>query len=152
MNEKNKIKHLLQTLMPQDDASKRLLKERADYLALSHTEIEPVGESQQYICFKLGNFERYGLPYHAIKEVLLNVTPTPVPNTPAWIAGIINRQGLLLVILDLKPFFHIISKSTDSRSHLIVVNTNGITCAILVDTIEGSDIYNPKNLEASLNF
>lgn len=135
--------------MPQDEYSKRILAERASYLKKKQVDQSATEQKCHYVRFKLGE-AYYGIPFHYIKEVMLNILPTKVPHTPNYIAGIINRNGVLLSLLDLKPFFHISSAEDTPKAHLLVVSALKITLAILADNIENSDTYSPTTLDAPL--
>lgn len=140
----------LMDLMPSSEKDKQILRERAEHLSRTNLDTLEVVQDHYYVRFKLGDKEYYGIPFQFIKEVLLHVTFTKVPNTPPFIAGIINRNGALISILDLKPFFHIKSETFTPKPHLIVITVEGITCAILADSIENSCPYNPNLLEPPL--
>lgn len=150
MNPKDmNIKSSMSNLMPQSVEEKKILNARAHHLAQTLSDNSAELESEYYVSFKLGK-EYYGLPFKYIKEVLLHASPTKVPHTPAWIAGIINRDGMLISLLDLKPFFHIKTTKEITSSHLIVLQVKNTICALLADSIEGSKTYHSKTLEAPL--
>src|SRR5579872_6902626 len=88
-------------LVPRDPLSLKILQDRADYFAQVKTEDNDKKESISYIRFRLGKTEFYGIPYLAAKEVMHDIKFTEVPNTPHFIAGVMNWRGILLTILDL---------------------------------------------------
>src|SRR5262249_55253100 len=102
-----------------------------------------------YVCFRLGTQEYYGLPYCHAKEIMRNVKPTPLPQAPKFIAGVINRRGALLAVLDLKRLFQITPFEYENP-YVIVVTGNHMTFGFQADSIEGSRIYDPNALDAPL--
>lgn len=149
----NRVAKSLIELMPQESFAKDILSERAKIIASSAVTETAENEQQiHYVSFNLGNHEHYGIPYSFIKEVTFNLVPTPVPHTPKYIKGIINRDGALIAVVDLKQLFKVSGERQASDNHLIVINFQGITLAILVDSINGSGFYEPKNLSSSLQF
>lgn len=150
MNTKNS-QPVLYSLLPKDEAASQILKKRAQYLSENKNEALVVSTKNSYVRFLLGEQEYYGIPYNCIKEVIINTAPTKVPNTPNFIAGIINRNSALITVIDLKPIFNINAVSSGKQFSLIVIGIQGLTMAILVDYIQGSDVYEPSKLELPLN-
>lgn len=139
-------------LMPNDPASQRVLDTRAKSLSKPVLDQSESKHGIDYVRFKLGENGVYGIPYQYTKEVISNINPTKVPHTAVFLAGIINRQGSLISVLNLKKFFHIKTVVETNSSHLVVVSVQGITIAILVDSFEGSGTYEPTTLSPSLQF
>lgn len=55
----------------------------------------------QVITFALGN-EILGVDILTVHEVIRSANFTPVPNSPAFIEGVINRRGNIFPVIDLK--------------------------------------------------
>lgn len=140
-------------LLPQGKDVLPLLQSRAERLA--QREITVIDkENIAYVRFRLGtgaHSEQYGIPYCYAKEVMRNTIPTPLPGTFPFIAGIINRRGALLTVLDLKQFFHTQLSPYDKESCVIIVTAGGITVGLLADSIEGSDCYDLATLDGPLS-
>jgi purine-binding chemotaxis protein CheW len=143
-------------LMPHDADSQHILHMRAQFLATSkikQDDLETSADGIKYICFNLGNAqERYGLPYQFVKEVINNVRPTKLPTAPNHIAGVINRRGNLIAVIDLKHFFHTKLPECEKDAYIIVITVNDMTVGILADGIEGSNIYDPTKLDPPFTF
>ncbi|NNM58988.1 MAG: purine-binding chemotaxis protein CheW [Legionellales bacterium] len=139
-------------LMPQDEKSLDILHTRAQQLAKQTTETTQTS-TNQYICFTLGGMhERYGISYQFIRGIIDDIVPTPLPCTPNYIAGVINRRGNLITIVDLKPFFHTQQTQYTEKPYIIVSTVNDITFGILADSVEGSDFYELSSLEPPFAF
>lgn len=137
--------HLIE-LMPQDHVSQQILTKRAKHLAKPTDIIQDNKQDINYVRFILGENELYGIPYNYIKEVIMYTPPTKVPYTAEYIAGIINRHGALISVLDLKHLFHLKSTPDDKGAQFIVVSIKGTTIALLVNSIDGSDKFNSEAL------
>lgn len=127
-------------LMPQDAASRRVLEERA--LAIA----KPLSQQQhalrdQYLCFRLGAVERYGIPYVYLEELLYVGNLARVPCTPAFVSGVVNHRGELLTILDLKQFFRMPAVAMSDEARIIVVTHDGMRTGLLVDGVDGNVAY-----------
>lgn len=153
MDKENKSKkQSLIDLMPQDAVSQHILAKRAQQFAKPIKDITDNLQETHYVRFKLGENEQYGIPYNHIKEVIMNTPPTRVPYTTSSIAGIINRHGVLICVLDLKHYFNLKQTTDIKGSHLIVVSAKGMNVAISVNTIVGSDSFNSTALSPPLQF
>jgi purine-binding chemotaxis protein CheW len=53
-----------------------------------------------YVLFNLGE-EQFGLPIARVRSIIPYEIPTPVPQAPDGVDGIINLRGLLIPVLDL---------------------------------------------------
>lgn len=151
MKPKNKTatRSALIHFLPQDKEALDVLQDRAGKIARQViTNLQKTSEDA-YICFRLGAREQYGLPYSHAKEVMHNLSPTPLPHAPEFIAGVINRRGALLAVLDLKRLFHIQAPETASP-YIVILTGNQMTVGVLADSIEGSRAYDPGNLDAPL--
>lgn len=138
-------------LMPQDSATRKVLEERA--LALA----KPAGQQQQhelrdqYLRFRLGAVERYGIPYHYLEELLYVGNLARVPCTPAFVAGVVNYRGELLTILDPKQFFRMPALAFGDEARIIVVKHAGMRAGLLVDAVDGNEEYQDSELSPPLS-
>lgn len=138
-------------LMPQDANAQYILKKRAEILAKSQMDSnssQPIA-TIPYIRFSLGK-EFYGIPFQYAKEVIHNIMYVNVPLIPTYIAGIVNRRGALLTILDLKKFLKTQISEYTKNACIIVISDGNQTIGVLADTIEDSDAYEPHLLDAAL--
>ena len=79
---------------------------------------------------------RCALPAHDVQSVIELGTVTPVPRTPAFIAGITALRSQALTVIDcrLALGFEKIDWSTDGRA--AVVSVGGHSYALMIDAIE----------------
>ncbi len=139
-------------LMPNDEASRSILRDRAKLLAQKNIENKQI-HNNQYICFTLGgSHECYGIPYSFICGIINDTAPAPLPCVPDYIAGVINQRGNLISIIDLKPLFHTQLTQYNENPEIIIITANNITLGILADGIEGSDFYEPETLTPPFAF
>lgn len=138
------------SLMPTDDISRRILRERAQALAMA-IEVEDEEASEQFLRFRLGGVERYGIPYTYLQELLHIGNLTRVPCTPPSIAGVVNHRGELLTVVDLKHFFHIEPVSSKEEARIIVIQHGSVRTGILVDEVDGNETYRSSDLSPPLS-
>lgn len=146
---KKKLSQNASELMPSKVGEQTILHERAERLAIQKTNVNEIKKDVNYVCFRLGQRELYGIPYHSAKEVLNSYKMTQVPFVPDYIAGVINHRGLLLPILNIKKLLQLQGKTAQTKENgfIIIVYANKITMGILVDNIEGDDSFDSTNLE-----
>lgn len=138
-------------LMPHGIEEQAILRLRTELFAA--VEIKDFNEDgTSYIRFSLGEAcESYGVPYQFAQEIIHNELPTKLPGVPPCIAGVINRRGSLIAVVDLKKFFHTQLSDYNEDSYIIVITANGMTMGILADTIEGNAFYEPEKLDPPLS-
>lgn len=133
--------------MPQGEVEKQILVKRANQLAKIEINKAEQESLTKYIRFRLGQNEVYGIPYEKTKEVMNNRLLTRMPNVPLVVAGVINRRGALIAVIDLKKVFHITAVEEEKSKYIIIVTGGDMVVGILVDDIEGSDVYNSSLLD-----
>lgn len=131
---------------PKNKEFTHIVSERAKLIANQSINKIQKNEVDTYINFYLGDTEKYGIDYQYVKEVIDNIALTKLPCTLPCIAGIINKRGSLLTVLDLKQFLfnQPISHNTFS---IIIAHAENITFGILVDRIIGNQNYNKNFLD-----
>jgi len=105
------------------------------------------GDGQQYLTFMLAG-EEYGLDILRVQEIKGWDTVTKIPNTPAYIRGVINLRGTIVPIIDLRLRFNLDQLDYGITTVVIVVRVQGDngkerTMGIVVDAV--SDVYNILN-------
>ncbi|MEA4902678.1 chemotaxis protein CheW [Desulfitobacterium sp.] len=88
----------------------------------------------QYVIFTLGEQE-YGIDIYLTKEILRIPQITNMPNTPAFIEGVINLRGIVIPIIDLKKKFKFaqVERSVDNR--LLILDLEGMNLGLIVDDV-----------------
>lgn len=77
-------------------------------------------ESNQYLTFKLEN-EVFGLAVGKVREILDFTTVTRVPQTPAYMRGVINLRGSVVPVIDLHLKFGM--KKTEKTVNTCIIVT-----------------------------
>ncbi|MFT4924568.1 MAG: purine-binding chemotaxis protein CheW [Phenylobacterium sp.] len=141
-----------QSLMPTDDKTMASLQARAHKYAQNNSDPHAVNDFEDYIRFRLGDKERYGIAYRHVEQIIAVERLTHVPCTPKTIAGVINWRGLLLAVIDIGEFFSIGARAqrNHQQSSIIVVSDGKLTVGMQVDEIEENGQFSPSQLEAPL--
>jgi purine-binding chemotaxis protein CheW len=66
--------------------------------------VEEQAPAQQFLSFRIGE-DTCAVPILRVHEILQYEALTPVPHTPAFIRGVLNRRGSVLPVVDLAVKF-----------------------------------------------
>ena len=121
---------------PSAERIQRVLRERAAALARESLGAEPGGETLEVLGFLLAH-ERYGIELKHVREVYLLKDLTPLPGTPAFILGVANVRGQVLLIVDLKRLFELPDRGLTDLNKIIIVESPGVELGILADSVLG---------------
>lgn len=138
-----------QSLIPNSSKEQAILRERAKLIAQQDTD-QDEEIYEQYIRFKLGLTELYGIPYQYAEKILPAAKVTQVPCTPPIIAGIVNYRGELLTVLDLKQIFGAKQDDNLNESWIIIVKAGTAKAGLIIDEIEDNDEFVPAKLTSPL--
>jgi purine-binding chemotaxis protein CheW len=89
---------------------------------------------RQLVVLRLGDRE-YGLATGAVVQVLRMVAIRPVPESPAWIAGVINLRGRTTPMVDLRARLGLPARTPGPADHIVVVRSRDATLGLIVDAV-----------------
>jgi purine-binding chemotaxis protein CheW len=94
-----------------------------------------VGEEVlQFVTFTL-NKEQYAVDILNVQEINRITDITKVPNSPDYVEGVINLRGKVIPVINLRKKFCFEEKPTDDTSRIIIMEINGITNGLIVDSV-----------------
>jgi len=76
----------------------------------------------------------YALRSDDIQQLEMATAPTPVPNAPAYVDGVVSVRGQVIPAINLRARFGFPRVDHDVRSRLIVVRVAGRTVGLVVDS------------------
>ena len=127
----------------------RIFKARARALARETAREEAPGDRLEILEFSLA-YERYGLETAFVREVYPLKELTPLPCTPAFVAGIINLRGQILAVIDLKRFFNLPEKGLSDLNKVIILRRGALEVGLLADAVTGVSTVPLAELQSSL--
>lgn len=115
----------------------KALKKRAEALARAPEE-EGAEDKIEAVEFSLAG-ERYAFASGYIREIIPVSELTPVPCTPAFVAGIINVRGEIRSVIDLKKFFDLPDGGLTDLNKVLILSSSGsgMEFGVLADEILG---------------
>ncbi|HEX2100161.1 MAG TPA: chemotaxis protein CheW [Candidatus Synoicihabitans sp.] len=90
------------------------------------------------------NETRYGLSLAAVDRVIHLVEITALPKAPASVRGIVDIQGVVLPVIDLRRRFRLPEREPRLSDSLVLARTPRRSVAILADTIGAVEMVAPE--------
>jgi purine-binding chemotaxis protein CheW len=114
----------------------------------------------KYLTFTMAE-EEYGIGILKVKEIIGMMPTTTVPQTPAFVKGVINLRGKVIPVIDLRLRFEMDAIDYTERTCIVVVEiespTGTVMIGIVVDAvsevlnIKGEDIEETPTFGTKLN-
>ena len=89
--------------------------------------------TDSYVLFELAG-ATYALRSDDIQQLEMVGAPTPVPNAPAYVEGVVSVRGQMIPAVNLRVRFGFERSEHDVRSRLLVVRAQGRTVGLIVDS------------------
>lgn len=79
--------------------------------------------------------QRYGIPLTAVDRVVRMVEITSIPGTPRPVRGVINVQGEIVPVVDLRQRFSLPERAIDPADQLLIAAVAGRKFALVTDLV-----------------
>lgn len=86
------------------------------------------------IVFSLDN-QRYALPLPAVDRVVRMVAITPLPKAPSIVLGVVNLQGRVIPVINIRRRFSLPEKEIALTDQLVVAHTSRRPVALVADAV-----------------
>lgn len=94
------------------------------------------GRAQQFLSFAI-EAGRYALPLKDVERVVRVVEFTRLPRAPEIVLGIVNLEGRIIPVVNVRQRFRHPDREVQLSDQLIVARTSRRPVALLVDRVEG---------------
>ncbi|MBF0557290.1 MAG: chemotaxis protein CheW [Nitrospirae bacterium] len=91
-------------------------------------------ELLQLVTFNLGN-EEYAVAILKVQEINRMKEITRVPNSPAYVEGVINLRGKVIPVVNLRDKFGLPAKENNEQTRIMIMDIQGITMGLVVDAV-----------------
>lgn len=92
------------------------------------------GELLQLVTFVVGT-EEFAVPILSVQEINRMMQITRVPQSPAFVEGVINLRGKIIPVIDLRRRFGQDGRADSADSRIIVVEVSGHVLGFTVDRV-----------------
>ena len=106
--------------------------------------------SNQILVFNINN-ELYGIDILKVQEILNFIQPTPIPNCPDYLKGIINLRGTIILVIDLRARFHFDSPMDPNNCVIVVVAIGNKKYGLVVDSVSDVLTINEENIQEDID-
>lgn len=103
--------------------------------------------NSKYLIFEVD--EEYALPLSYIVEIIDAADITRVPETPDYIAGIINLRGHVVPVIDIRKRFHKPDRGELCRQCIIITRIESNLLGLVVDNVIDLVDIDPKQISPS---
>lgn len=90
----------------------------------------------QYLTFILRG-QSYAVPIESVREINRMCEIAPVPQTPPYVAGVINLRGKVIPVIDLRLRFDFPLSTITKESCIIVIESKHGQVGTIVDAVSG---------------
>ena len=105
-------------------------------------------ETSKIVLFSLEE-PRYALYLSAVERVIRSVGITPLPKAPEIVLGVINMQGEIIPVIDIRKLFRLPAREINIEDQFIIAKTSKRLVVLAVDSVTGvSEIANYKVADA----
>lgn len=104
----------------------------------------------QLVTFRLGD-DLFAADIFSVERVLRYTKPRPVPDLPEWMEGVIDYQGKVVPVINLRARFGVAGERADGE-RIVVCNADGAWIGMTVDgvqevaTVEAAQIEPPPDV------
>ncbi len=91
---------------------------------------------QQLVVFALDRV-RYALPLSAVERIVRAADITPLPKVPAIVLGVINVQGRIIPVVNVRKRFRLPEREVRHSDQFVVAYTSRRPVALVADTVTG---------------
>lgn len=88
--------------------------------------------TDSYVLFELAG-ATYALRSDDIQQLEMVSAPTPVPNAPPYVDGVVAVRGQVIPAVSLRARFGFARVGHDARTRLVIVRAQGRTVGLIVD-------------------
>jgi purine-binding chemotaxis protein CheW len=101
--------------------------------------------ADKLVTFRLGD-DHFAADIFAVERVLRYVTPTSVPDMPAYIEGVMDYHGRVVPIVNLRLRFELPAAPVASETRILVLSVSQEWIGIVVDAVTEVAVFDRASL------
>jgi purine-binding chemotaxis protein CheW len=107
-----------------------------------------VNNATEVLSFRLGG-EEYALDILKVQEIRGYDAVTRIASAPDYMKGVMNLRGIIVPIVDMRIKFNVGNPTYDAFTVVIVLNINGHTIGVVVDSVSDVVTLTPDQVKAA---
>lgn len=92
--------------------------------------------------------QRFAIPVGNIERVIRAVAVTNVPDAKSLIYGMMDLQGQVIPVINLRERFNLVNKPIQINDRFVIIKSGGKKFALVVDKVENIIKVTPENLSS----
>jgi len=105
-----------------------------------------VNNTTEVLSFRLGG-EEYAISILKVQEIRGYDAVTRIASAPEYLKGVINLRGIIVPIVDMRIKFKVGEAKYDAFTVVIVLNINGHTIGMVVDSVSDVVTLTPEQIK-----
>ena len=102
-------------------------------------------ESNKLVTFRLGD-DHFAADIFSVERVLRYTTPTAVPDMPEYIEGVIDYQGRVVPIVNLRRRFEMDDLEVRNETRILILHSDGEWIGVVVDAVTAVTPFDPASV------
>jgi purine-binding chemotaxis protein CheW len=92
------------------------------------------GDDIQVVVFRVGGQEFACNVFH-VQRILRYAAPAPLPKSPAFLDGVLQVQGVVVPVIDLRKRFELREAPLREETRTMIVEVEGMAVGVVVDAV-----------------
>ena len=101
--------------------------------------------TDKLVTFRLGD-DLFAADVHAVERVLRYTAPTSVPDMPEYIEGVMDYQGRVVPLVNLRRRFELPPVATGAQTRTLILNVSGEWIGVVVDGVTEVTSFDPTSV------
>ena len=101
--------------------------------------------TDKLVTFRLGD-DLFAADVHAVERVLRYAVPTSVPDMPDYIEGVMDYQGRVVPLVNLRRRFELPAAATGAETRTLILNVSGEWIGVVVDSVTEVAPFDPASV------
>jgi purine-binding chemotaxis protein CheW len=101
--------------------------------------------TNKFFVFRIDS-QRFAIRLENVEKVIRAIELIQVPESLDFLIGLINMEGRILPVFDLRKRFLLPSKELDIDDRILISSANTGTIAVIVDSVEGIVEFSPQQI------
>ena len=102
-------------------------------------------EANKLVTFRLGD-DLFAADIFSVERVLRYTAPTAVPDMPDYIEGVIDYQGRVVPIVNLRRRFEMSEGEVRNETRILVLHGGGEWIGVVVDSVTAVTAFDPASV------
>jgi len=106
---------------------------------------DKVAQNNQFFVFRIDS-QRFAIRLENVEKVIRAIELIQVPESLDFLIGLINMEGRILPVFDLRKRFLLPSKELDINDRILISSAATGAIAVIVDSVEGIVEFLPQQI------